>query len=117
MKIYEGNCITPKEDYEGKAFLAPDGSTYSEIPVIGWQIVEKLPEGKVYRDGVMVDSLDYLPSKKAEAHMLNTKKHLEFQATPFQFQVIRDDNSTITMTFDCSDNSTFNLQRAIETAI
>ena len=50
MKIYEGNCITPKEDYEGKAFLAPDG-TYSEIPVIGWQIVEKLPEGKVYQDG------------------------------------------------------------------
>lgn len=117
MTIYEGNCITPKEDYEGKAFLAPDGCTYSEIPVIGWQIVEKLPKGKVYRDGGMVDGFDYLPSKKAEAHILNTKKHLEFQATPFQFQVTRDDNSTITMTFDCSDNSTFNIQRAIETAI
>ena len=55
MKIFEGNCITPREDYEGKAFLAPDGSTYSETPQIGWQIVEKLEKGKVYQDGVVVD--------------------------------------------------------------
>jgi len=45
IKIYEGNCINAAEEIEGKGFLAPDGVTYSDIPQIGWEIVEKrMPE-------------------------------------------------------------------------
>ena len=125
MQLYRGNVKDGKFDYstfypvslDGKSILtiAEPNKCYmvekSEIPE------GKLPDGIV--DGVLqlVDSPEYFTLKVKEAHILNTKKHLEFQATPFQFQVTRDDNSTITMTFDCSDNSTFNLQRAIETAI
>ena len=39
-KIYEGNLISTYNP-ETEGFLAPDGVTYSDIPQIGWQIVEK----------------------------------------------------------------------------
>ena len=64
MKIYEGNAITPKEEYENKDFLAPDLNTYSDIPQIGWSIVEKLNQYEKYVDGVLTIDIDQLKQDK-----------------------------------------------------
>lgn len=61
--IYEGNCVTPKEEYEGKAFLAPDGCTFSKLPIVGWNIVDIPEEGKEYRGGEIVTSDSYFNVK------------------------------------------------------
>lgn len=125
MKIYKGNVIDGNFDYSKYYPVSLDGLSILNIAIPNsCYMVEKseIPEGKLL-NGVLDGSLqlkdnpEYFTLRVKEAHEINTKKHLEFQATPFQFQVTRDDDSTITMTFDCSDNSTFNIQRAMETAI
>lgn len=76
---YEGNQITPKEAIEGKIFLAPDGVTISEIPQIGWEIVEKPPE-----DNTLNQKLDILLAKYEEF-----PKGLQAQFEPLKVAVIK----------------------------
>ena len=60
--IYQGNLINTPEEIVGKGFLADDGCTYSDLPVIGWNIVEIQTIGKIYKDGVLID----IPKTKEE---------------------------------------------------
>lgn len=80
------------------------------------QEIENKDYLKVEDGEIIVDIAKKLQDLKVKAHEINTEKHIEFQSKPFQFEVTRDDNSTITMTLDCSDNTCFNIERAIKVA-
>lgn len=55
---------------------------------------------------------DDLEELKTNAHNINKEKHLAFQAIPFIVSLTRDNNSTLNMILDCTDNTSDNLLRA-----
>ena len=82
MKIYEGNLITPIEDYQGKWALSPCGNVTSGDfnGKEGWFIIEPLQPYQKYVNGVLIEDL----TKIKEDAIQKIKQDFNIkQETPF----------------------------------
>lgn len=77
--IYEGNLITPSGAIKDKVFLAPDGKTISQVPQIGWEIIDRPIE-----DNTLNEKLNTLLAKYEQF-----PKGLQAQFEPLKVAVIK----------------------------
>ena len=106
VACFNGSEWLAKPDFRGKKYY--DKTTGADI------IISEI--------GPIPDNLQDTPKPKTlaelktEAHAENTKRHLTFQKTPFVYTLIRDNGSSLIMYLDCTDDTCFNLDRAIGVA-